>query len=815
MTKTLIIGGVAAGASVAARLRRLDEHMDIILFEKGSYISFANCGLPYHIGEVIKERDQLILQTPEAMKARFNLDVRIHSEVIKVDPKHQKVTVDSKDRGLYEESFDYLVIAPGAKPMRPPIHGMDSKLIFSLRDLKDMDLLKAQADEHPKGRAIVIGGGFIGIETAENLIERGLTVSLVEAAPHILAPLDSDMATIVAHELVDHGLDLHEGDAVCAFTEVHDKIQVELASGTLLKGDFVVSAMGVVPDTAFLKDSGIALTKRGHIKTDTYLRTNFPNIYAAGDAAEVTDYRTKEPLALPLAGPANRQGRIIADNISGKEVPYRGALGTSILKIFDLTAASTGINERNARAKGLSPKAIYIHPNNHAGYYPGATQMTIKVLFDEHRKVLGAQVLGYDGVDKFIDVIATVMKFGGTIDDLKELELAYAPPYSSGKSPVNMAGFVAENTLDGLVDHVTYEDFEKNFDPETMMLLDLRDHVEVENGSLQGHRHIPLNDLRNNLDTLDKEKLIYLYCQVGLRGYLGARILNQHGFQTKNITGGYKLYKAVQPLKKKETPMSEPKPLEEVATGNIIALDATGLCCPGPLMRVKSTMDQMAPGDQVDITASDMGFYEDIKAWARRTGNELLSVHKEKGLIKASLRKGLQSVADNLPTACTNGKNGKEDHMTMVVFSGDLDKAIASFIIANGAASMNKKVTLFFTFWGMNILRKDTHVPVKKNFIEKMFGFMMPKGSKKLGLSNMNMGGVGPKMIRGLMKKKNVQSLEELIQAAMDSGVEIVACQMSMDLLGLRHEELLDGVKLGGVGYMLAESDDSNATLFI
>lgn len=815
MSKTLIIGGVAAGASAAARLRRLDEAMEIVVFEKGPYISFANCGLPYHIGEVIKERDQLILQTPQAMKDRFNLDVRVFSEVMKVDAQRKSLTIHSKDRGIYEESFDYLVIAPGAKPVKPPIHGIDSSLVYTLRDVSDMDKIKAMTEKNLNGQAIVIGGGFIGIETAENLHERGLKVSLVEAAPHILAPFDSEMSIQAEHELVEHGIRLYINDAVCAFEEIDGKIQVELTSGKILKGDFVVSAIGVAPDTAFLKDSGIALSARGHILTDENLRTNYSYIYAAGDAAEITDYILGGKTAIPLAGPANRQGRIIADNIAGRNVVYKGAIGTSILKIFDLTAASTGMNERVAKMKGLQPKAIFIHPNNHAGYYPGATQLTIKLVFDENRKVLGAQALGYEGVDKFIDVIATVIKFSGTIDDLKELELAYAPPYSSAKSPVNMAGFVAENTLDQLVDNVTLEDYEKNFNPDTMLLVDVRDQVEVENGSMEGRVHIPLNSLRARMSELPKDKVLYLYCQVGLRGYIGARILQQNGFTVKNITGGFKLYKAMQPLETKaEDTVIEEIPLTP-APGNTVDLDATGLCCPGPLMRVKSTVDSVNPGDTINITASDMGFYEDIKAWTRRTGNELLDVKKDKGLIKASIRKGLSTKEDNLTVSCSNEKSGNTENMTMVVFSGDLDKAIASFIIANGAAAMNKKVTLFFTFWGINILRKSSHAPVQKNLIEKMFGFMMPKGSKKLGLSKMNMGGIGPKMIRSIMEKKNVQSLEELIKAAMDSGVEIVACQMSMDLLGIKEEELLDGVKFGGVGYMLAESDESNATLFI
>ncbi len=819
MTKTLIIGGVATGASTAARLRRLDENMEIILFEKGEYISFANCGLPYHLGNVIKDRDSLILQTKDSMEARFKLDVRLFSEVTGVDPEKKTVTVNSKNRGAYEESYDYLVISPGAKPLKPNIPGIHLDKVMSLRDLKDMDKIKVHVDGHENGKAIVIGGGFIGIEVAENLKGRGMEVTLVEAAPQILAPLDQDMAKIVENEIRNEGIELHLADGVASFAEEGQGIKVTLCSGKVLYGDFVVSSLGVVPDTEFLKTSGIALSPRGHVLTDASLRTNFKDVFAGGDGAMITDYMTEKPTAIPLAGPANRQGRIIADQIAGINSTYKGSIGTSILKVFDLVVASTGMNERMAKINGYGSKSIFIHPNHHAGYYPGATPLTIKLVFDENRKVLGAQAVGYQGVDKFIDVIATTLKFHGTIDDLEELELAYAPPFLSAKSPANMAGFVAENTLNGLVDHMSMEEFTHDFNKDTMILLDVRDDMEVDLKAMDNMVHIQLNDLRQRMNELPKDKTIVIYCQVGLRGYMASRILNQHGFTTKNLTGGYKLYDLLED-KAEKTPEADytpdiPKfnPLKESVqmTGKTIELDATGLCCPGPLMRVKSEMDLLKDGDILKITASDMGFYEDIKAWCRSTGHDLLSVSKEKGLIYAEILKGKAAPKQE----GQNLTSGAKDNMTMVVFSGDLDKAIAAFIMANGAASMDKKVTLFFTFWGINILRKSNQAPVKKNLVEKMFGFMMPKGSEKLGLSQMNMAGIGPKMIRTLMKKKNVQSLEELMKAAMDSGVELVACQMSMDLLGLKEEELIEGVKLGGVGYMLAESNDSSATLFI
>lgn len=835
--KTVIVGGVAGGATVAARLRRLDENMEIVMFEKDEFISFANCGLPYHIGEVIKDRSKLLLQTPQAMKDRFELDVRVFSEVVKVDPVAKTVTVNSKDRGTYEESYDYLVLSPGASPMKPPIKGIDSKKVYSLRNIPDTDAIKAEVDKNTKATAIVIGGGFIGVEAAENMVERGLNVILVEAVPHILAPFDSELSMIAEAEMESRGVELHLGDGVSEFIEEGNKISVKLASGTVLTGDFVVAAIGVKPETGFLKDSGIVLGPRGHIVTDDHMRTNFENVYAAGDAAEIVDFMTKGRTAIPLAGPANRQGRIIADNIAGIDRKYPGSMGTSILKVFDMTAAATGMNERNAKRAGIPVKAIFIHPNSHATYYPGATQLSAKLVFTEDRKVLGAQAVGYDGVDKLIDVIATAIKFGATVDDLAELELAYAPPFLSAKSPANMMGFVAQNTLEGLADNRTIDEFNADYDPATMILLDVRDKIEVDNGSVEGMVHIPLNSLRERMSELPKDKLIWIYCQVGLRGYIASRILNQHGYMTKNLSGGYKLinFAKFKPSKKDGNDGGvgggKTGPFEGAGIGapgviteepdrisKTVELDATGLCCPGPLMRVKSSVDSMEKGDRLDITASDMGFYEDIKAWAKRTGNELISVKKDKGLIKASIRKGLYEDDNDMEIGCSGSYAAMQpvkDNKTMIIFSGDLDKAIASFIIANGAASMGKKVTMFFTFWGINILRKENSGPVKKTLVEKAFGMMMPKGSKKLGLSKMHMGGLGPMMIRKIMEDKNVHSLEDLIKSAIDSGVEVVACQMSMDLLGLKEEELIDGIKLGGVGYMLSESEDSNATLFI
>ncbi len=826
--KVLIVGGVAGGASAAARLRRLDENAEIIMFERDEYISFANCGLPYYIGESINERSKLLVQTPEAMKARFNIDVRNNSEVVKVDPSKKTVTVQSKLMGSYEESYDYLILSPGAKALRPNIPGIGSDKIFTLRNIPDTDKIKAYVDKKGIESAVVIGGGFVGVEMAENLRDRGLSVSLVEAAAHILAPFDDDMVAITEKELVENGVRLILGDGVKSFRDINGKLEVILNSDTILAADMVILAIGVAPDTAFLKESGLDFGPRGHILVNDKMQTNIEGIYAVGDAIEVVDYITKQKTAIPLAGPANKQGRIAADNVAGLNTTYKGSQGTSIIKVFGLTAASTGANERTLKRVNQDYRTITLHPVSHASYYPGAVPMTLKLIFNEDGKVLGAQGVGFDGVDKRIDVIATVIRLGGSVEDLTELELSYAPPFSSAKDPVNMAGFMAQNVLEGRSHIATWSDV-KAMKPEDYILVDVRSEEEYNTGHVDGAINIPVDSLRDRMSELDPNKTIVEYCQVGLRGYVADRILSQNGYQVMNVTGGYKTAVSLKFDPSKDDNKNDPSTVttskhmvvdpdtqaikEETHQSGTFdkSLDACGLCCPGPLMQVKAAMTDLEEDQILKVAASDPGFYEDIKAWCKRTNNELLEVTKAGGNITAFIKKNLKTE----PTNQFTGSALVKDNKTMVVFSGDLDKAIASFIIANGAASMGKKVTMFFTFWGLNILRKPEKINVKKGMLDHMFGFMMPRGSRRLKLSNMNMLGMGGKMIRMVMKNKNIASLEELIQAALDSGIEIVACQMSMDVMGLKKEELMDGVKIGGVGYYLGEAEDSNVNLFI
>ncbi|HHY25837.1 MAG TPA: FAD-dependent oxidoreductase [Desulfitobacterium dehalogenans] len=538
--KVLIIGGVAGGASAAARLRRLDEDAEIILFERDDYISFANCGLPYYIGGAINKRERLMVQTPEDMKARFNIDVRINSEVIKLDANNKKVLVKSKSRGTYEEDYDSIILSPGAKALRPNIPGIDNSKILTLRNIPDTDAIKALVDQKGVNSAIVIGGGFVGVEMAENFKERGLNVTLVEAAPHILAPFDTDMVVLAEKELAAHGIRLILNDGVKSFQDLDNQVEVTLASNTKLQGDLILLAIGVTPDTGFLKESGLELGPKGHLIVNESMETNIPDVYAVGDAVEVLDYITQTKTAIPLAGPANKQGRIAADNIAGLNSAYKGTQGTSIIKIFDLTAASTGANERTLQRANLPYHVIHIHPVSHASYYPNAYPMTLKLIFGADGKIFGAQGIGKDGVDKRIDVIATVIRLGGTIEDLTELELAYAPPFSSAKDPVNMAGYVAQNVLSGKAHMLVWDDLNKI--DEDYIFVDVRTKVEFAKGHVEGAINIPVDDLRQRIQELDPKKLIIVYCQVGLRGYFADRILTQKGYRVLNLTGGYTTY---------------------------------------------------------------------------------------------------------------------------------------------------------------------------------------------------------------------------------------------------------------------------------
>ena len=810
MKKVLIVGGVAGGASTATRLRRLDENLEIVIFEKGEYVSFANCGLPYYIGDIIQNRESLLVQTPESLKARFNLDVRVNSEVVGINGKDKKVKVKTKNGEEYEEIFDFLVLALGAKPIFPAIKGIENKKIFTLRNINDMDKIKAEIKNYNVKKATVVGGGYVGIETAENLKHLGIDTTLIEAAPYILAPFDSEISNILEYELVNNGINLMISEKVVEFQEDGNEIIIKLESGKIVTTDMLILSIGVSPDTKFLQNSGINLGEKGHILVNEKLETNIDGIYALGDSIIVKNYITNQDVAIPLAGPANRQGRIVAGNIVGRNEKYKGSLGTAIIKIFELTGASTGLNERSLKQLNIPYEKVYLHPNNHAAYYPGTTAISIKALYNkENRQILGAQAVGISGVDKFIDVIAISIKFKATIDDLTELELAYAPPFLSAKSPANMLGFIGQNIEDNLLEQVFMKDLE-NYNEKETIILDVREKLELISGKLNDSINIPLSELRKRYTELPKDKEIWTYCAVGLRGYIASRFLTQKGYKVKNLAGGIKIEEK-ELIKTQEETFSNKENSDYNVDKEDEYLDLSGLSCPGPLVKIKEKIDKLQESEKLKVKVSDPGFYNDIQAWSKVTKNSLLSLDKKDGLTYATLQKGQASkvvVKEQENVIIEDNSN-----MTMVVFSGDLDKAIAAFIIANGALIMGKKVTMFFTFWGLSILKKKNLA--KKSFIEKMFAMMLPKNSQDLPVSKMNFFGIGAKMIRSVMKKKNIMSLEELMKKAKDLGVNITACTMSMDVMGISKEELIDGINYGGVGQYLGETEKSNNNLFI
>ena len=834
--RVLIVGGVAGGASTAARLRRVDEAAEIIMFERGPYVSFANCGLPYHISGKIHDRESLLVTTPQTLKETLNIDARPNSEVIGIDRAAKTITVRETGGREYTEAYDKLVLSPGASPIVPPLPGLNRQGVFILHNIPELDaIMDWIKTRHPK-RAVVVGGGFIGLEVAENLIELGIQVALVEMLPQVMAPVDKDIAAMAQQHLTLHGIDLHLGDGLKAVAEKTGEaspLSVELASGAELPADMVVLAIGVRPETGLAKAAGLELGPRGHIDVNDFMQTSDPNIYAVGDAVQILHRLTGNKTGLALAGPASRQGRVAADHIAGRsDLKFNGVQGTSVVKLFDLTVASTGLNSKQLQDAGLPFHAVITHNNQHASYYPGATNLTLKVLYSPEGKLYGAQAIGADGVEKRIDVLATAIYAGLSVYDLEQLELAYAPPYGSSRDPVNIAGFSAANQLRGDAPVMTWEDV-AGLDQEEWFCLDVRREEELSLGALPKATNIPLNVLRERMGELPKDKKILVNCAGGQRSYYAVRALRQSGFDAYNLTGGYRTYScAVNPgdyadcepivpnnggggmTMEGQKGVEAPEAVQTIQPGKTYKLDACGLQCPGPILKLYNQMKEMNDGDVVEVVATDFGFAADVGAWSKTTGNTLLDLKTGQGEVHARVQKGRAPAAVAAQESVANPAAAGKD-LTMVVFSGDLDKAIAAFIIANGFASMGQNATLFFTFWGLNILRKNDPPAVKKNFIERMFGWMMPRGADKLGLSQMRMMGAGTAMIRGIMKKNNVSSLPELIAEAQRNGVKLLACQMSMDLMGIRREELLDGVEVAGVATMAASATESNTHYFI
>ena len=813
--KYLIVGGVAGGASTAARLRRLDENAEIIMFERGEYISYANCGLPYYIGELIYEREKLFVQTPESFAARFNIEARVCSEVERVDTGKKVITVRDLASGrVYEEAYDKLVLSPGAAPVRPPLEGIDTEGIFTLRNVNDTDRVKEYIEDHDVKRALIVGAGFIGLEMAENLHEYGIKVSVVELADQVMTPVDYEIASVVHQHFKSKGVGLHLQEAVTAFRPVEGGIDVVLRSGLVTRVDMVLLSIGVRPDVKLAREAGLEIGETGGIKVNEYMQTSHPDVYAVGDAVEFPNPVSGRPALAFLAGPANKQGRICADNVAcGNHQKYKGSINTAIAKVFDLTVGAAGLSAKMLDRLQIPYREAIVHGASHAGYYPGAVMMDIKINFSpEDGRLLGAQAVGVDGVDKRLEMMSAVIRGGGTIYDLMELEQAYAPPYSSAKDPVNMAGFVADNMLSGKVKVMSWRELRAT-DRSGVMLVDVRSAEEFAMGSIEGAVNIPLDGSRAEFRNLPKDRTIVVFCAIGLRGYIAARVLMQLGYEVVNLNGGYRTYATAMAEQGNPLKYAEPeKPVEVKAPGKVeekksIAIDACGLQCPGPVLKLKSGMEQLQAGERLEIKVTDQGFSRDVASWAKMTGNQLVDVKEEKGIITAILEKG--------GGACPVAGGKPSNNKTLIVFSDDLDKALASFVIANGAASTGRKVTMFFTFWGLNVIKKERPGAVKKDAMGKMFGMMLPSGSRELSLSKMNMMGIGSRMMRKIMRDKRIDSLESLIEQAKANGVEFIACQMSMDVMGITREELIDGVNVGGVATYLERAEEANVNLFV
>lgn len=809
--RVIIVGGVAGGMSCATRLKRLDDSIEVTVFEKGSDVSYANCGMPYHIGGIIPDRSSLLVQTVKGLQGRYGLDIRTNHEVIAINREKKEVVV----KNLMNDTtltfpYDYLVLATGSIPIVPPIPGADSERVFVLNHLSDMDRIM---EALPKAKhACVVGAGFIGLELTENLRHRGLEVTLVEMQDHVMPRMDSEMTTPILQELLLNKVNVY-------LNETAQRIEsgrVILKSGKVVDSDIVFMCAGVRPNSKLAIDAGLETTSRGYIVVNEHMQTSDPNIYAVGDVVEAYDIVTGGRIAVPLAGPANRQGRVAADNICGRKSKFGGIQGTGIVKVFNLAVAQTGLTESQVKQLGIPYYKAYVHPMQHPRYYPGAQPVSVKIIFKPEGQILGAQVVGYEGVESMINTLAMALRHKLTVFDLEDEELAYSPQWGGAKHGINMVGYVASNIIRGDVEVVNPDEI-----PADAFILDVREPAEAEAGAIPGATLIPVDQIRSRVSEIPKEATIVTYCAVGLRGYIAYRYLKQKGFNVKNLNGGYRTWSWFH--RKPQFPPTKPPSPEKIrsetapADDSIVVpekhrLDVSGLQCPGPLLRVKQAMEKLKPGDVLEVFATDVGFTCDVPAWCQNMGHKLVNIKPERNGYIVEIVKGKSSTGEEPEPVC---KVSEGQGLTIICFSNDLDKVLASFVIANGAVSMGFKTTMFFTFWGLNVLRKTPQVKVRKSFFEKMFGMMMPSGVNSLKLSKMNMGGIGTKLMKYVMKSKNIMGLPELLNNAISSGVKLVACSMSMDVMGIKKEELIDGVEIGGVGYYLGEAGKSTVNLFI
>lgn len=813
--RILIVGGVAAGASAAARARRLSEDARITVIERGPDVSFANCGLPYHIGGEIADRSRLALHTPESLSALLAVEVRSRTEAVSVDRARRVLVVRPAGGGAAEAlPYDKLIMAPGSSPLRPPLPGIDDPRILTLRNLQDMDRIKSAAAAARS--VLIVGAGFIGLEMAEQLNRIGKQVALVEMADQVLPQMDKEMVAAVEAELRARGVELVLGDGLAGFSGTPLGVSATLKSGRSLSADLVILSIGVKPESGLAAAAGLALGARGTIRVNEWMQTDDPDIYAAGDVVEATDRIGGGAMNLPLGGPANRQGRLIADHIFTPEAarPYPGHLGTAIVRVFDTVAGVTGWTEKRLRAAGTPYESTTVTDHQHAGYFPGAVPLTVKILWSPASgRLLGGQAFGSDGVDKRLDVLATALAGKLTVDDLADLELAYAPPFGSARDVVNTAGFAAQNNRRGLAKVVREI-------PPDRRVLDVRPAAVAEIDPIPGALNLPLGELRRRLGELDAGARWATVCALGKSSYFAARILAQRGFDVVSVEGGWKVRRPAA-----ASSVAAPAPDRPVAPVAVVAapaspdveLDCAGLSCPGPLLQVKGRCETLAAGQTLVVRASDPGFARDVEAFCRSSGHELLGVERGKGGVVARLRKSASAALPAVDApAIPAGGGVRRKGATVVVFSGEMDKVMAALVIANGAAALGGKVTLFFTFWGINALRREQPVVVEgKGLLDRMFGWMLPRGLGALPLSKMNFAGAGRRLMVHNMAAKNLPNLPGLLGAARLSGVRLVACTMAMNAMGIRPEELIEGVELGGVADYLESAELSGTNLFV
>jgi len=852
----VIVGGVAGGATAAARARRVNELSKILLLERGKNLSVASCGLPYFVSQEITDRSKLTLANPEKFRQTLNVDARVSHEVESIDRQNQLVKVRNlllpkdSDGSIFSVRYDKLLLATGAGAVVPPIPGLRELMtkgrILTLRNLEDMDMIVERVRQAGSaGRVVVVGAGLIGLEMVEALVHRGLAVTVVEGQSTVLPLMDTEFTVPVADELAIRGVSVLTSQKVVGFKETSsNSIEIQLESGLVLPADFVIQSIGVRPESKLAEDAGLTLTKNKAIQVNQFMQTSDPNIYAAGDVAATPFVQSPKKVWLAMGGPANRMARIAADHMmlgdAGTD-PYRGSFGTSIVRVFDTVAGRTGLSERECVMEKIPYSVATVQGPSHASYYPGSFATNIKVLYDpDTGKLLGAQAVGgREGVDKRLDIISTALTGQLTIDDLAHLDLAYAPPFGSARDVVNTAGFLGRNARAGMVDVIQSLAFESG---ETPLVLDVRDPMmatlhpipDAANGGCDPAlvMNVYLDNIRSHVEDIKAKangRTVITVCNTGKTSYFAARILAAHGVKVKSLQGGMSMLRG-----KKPTTLSEPKPRPTpsckteskscTTPAKSEVLDVCGLACPGPIMEIKKKISQVAPGTELHIKASDPGFYNDFQSFCRMNNMKLVSVEKNNGLIEGKCVVPGTPSAEDKPAKTESAVVANNSDLALVVFSCEMDKVLAAFVIANGALAMGGKVTMFFTFWGLNALKPmkndefhtaktDDHH--KHTMMEKMLGMMLPKDLHHLPLSHLNMGGAGQIAMQMQMKEKNLPTLPGLIKSAIDGGARLVSCTMSMTALGIDQDQLIEGVELGGVADFLEAAGKAKTTLFI